>query len=118
MEERFGISFEWHGSVLRVVLAGRLDAKTSDSFMQKTDLVISEPGRSLDAVILDCSALEYVSGVGWHRILRLGYKLRGGDARLLVAELSDELYDILGQVHNFDLVTIHRTMSDAHGSLT
>ena len=116
MEERLVISFEWCDSVLCGLIAGRLDAKTSDSFVQKADLAISEPGRVPDALILDCSALEYVSGLGWLCILRLGYKLRGCGARLLVAGLSNELHDVLGQCHNFGLVAIHRTMSDAHGS--
>ena len=57
MEEKFEIAVEWHGSVLCVVLAGRLDAKTCDRFTQETDVAISEAELLSDAVILDCSAL-------------------------------------------------------------
>ena len=111
------MSFEWHGSVLCVLIAGRLDARASDRFTQKTDMAISEAGRTLHAVILDCNALEYVSGLGWHHVLQLAHKLQGRGIRLLIAELSAELYDVLGQANYLGLLTIHRTMSDAHGSL-
>ena len=117
MEKRFEISFEWHGGVLCVLIAGRLDAKSSVCFARKTNTAISEAGRAIDAVILDCSALEYVSGLGWHQVLRLAHELHGRRSRLLIAELSAELHDVLGQTDYLGLLTIHRTMSDARRSL-
>ena len=117
MEKRLEMSFEWHGSVLCVLIAGRIDARTSACFAQKTNTAISEAGRVLDAVILDCSALEYISGFGWHHVLRLAHMLHGHGIQLLIAELSAELYDVLGQTNYLGLLTIHRTMSDARRSL-
>ena len=117
MEERFEMSFELHGSVLCVLIAGRLDSRASDRFTRKTIEAVSETRRVLDGVILDCSALEYVSGLGWLHVLRLAHKLHGRGIRLLMAELSAELYDVLSQSSYLGLLTIHRTMSDAHGSL-
>ena len=118
MEEKFEIAVEWHGSVLCVVLAGRLDAKTCDRFTQETDVAISEARLLSDAVILDCSALEYTSGSGWHRVLCLAAKLRSRGVLLLIAELPAELYDVLSKVDFLGLIKIYRTMSDAHRSLT
>ena len=118
MGERFEVSFEWHGNVLCVSISGRLDARASDSFAQKTDVAISKAGRVLEAVILDCSALEYISGLGWHHVLQLAHELHGRGIRLLVAELPAELYDVLGQADYLGLLKIYRTMSDAHRSLT
>ena len=81
-------------------------------------MAISEAGRIPEAVILDCSALEYVSGLGWHYVLQLAHELHGRGIRLLVAELPAELYEVLGQADYLGLLKIYRTMSDAHGSLT
>lgn len=117
VENRFEMSLNWHGSVLCVSIAGRLDARTSVCFAQKTNTAISEAGRVLDAVTLDCSALEYISGLGWHHILRLAHKLHGQGNQLLIAELSTELHDVLAQTDYLGLLTIHRTMSDARRSL-
>ena len=60
MEERFEITLEWLDSVLCVLIAGRLDARASDRFTQKTDMVISEAGRLLDAMFfgLRCAGLH------------------------------------------------------------
>ncbi len=118
IEERFEISFERHGNVLCVSISGRLDARASDRFTQKTDMAISETGRVLDAVILDCSALEYISGLGWHHVLRLGHKLHGRGIRLLVVELQAKLYDVLSQADYLGSLKIYQTMSEARGSLT
>ena len=113
MEERFEITFEWQGNVLCVSISGRLDARASDGFAQKTEMAISEAGRVLDAVILNCSSLEYISGLGWHHVLQLAHELHGRGILMLVAELPAELYDVLGQADYLGLLKIYRTMSDA-----
>ncbi len=117
MEERFEILFEWHDSVLCMSIAGHLDERASDRFTQKIDMAISEAGRVLDAVIMDCRALEYLSELGWNHVLQLAHKLHGRGVRMSIAELPAELYDVLGQADYLGSLKIYQTMSDAHGSL-
>ena len=94
MEERFEISFKWRERVLCVLIAGRLDARVSDRFTLQTDMAISEARRVGGGVILACSALDHVIGLGKHNVLLLAHKA-----------------DYLGSLK------IYQTMSDAHGSL-
>ena len=117
MEERFEISFAWHDRVLCVPIAGHLDERASDCFTQKTDMAISEAGRVLDAVILDCGAQGYISDLAWNHVLRLAHELHGRGIRASIAEPPAELYDVPGQADCLDSLKMHQIMSEAHGSL-
>ena len=111
MEERFEISFGWRVSVPCASISGRLDERAPDRFTQKTDMAISEAVRVLDAVILDCSALGYISELGWNHVLRLAHELHGRGIRVSIAEPPAELYDVLGQADCLDSLKMHLTLS-------
>ena len=114
---RFEVSIKGQGEVLYLKCAGRLNAEAVVGFRQQTESAINEVGRLSEAVILDCGALDHISGLGWHHILGLAHTLRSRGQRLLLAELPPPLCDVFSQTDFLGLLTIHRTMADALGSM-
>ena len=112
------LRIEWRGDVLFVEVEGRLAAATVGRFAREIDAAMEDRTRTVRAVILNCEKLDYVSGIGWHRVLVLGRALAGCDARLLLTALSPSLRIIFGNVDYLGLLSIHETMAEALESLS
>ncbi len=75
---------------------GRMDAATAPLFEQACDKLIREGEK---AMVLDLSALEYISSAGLRTILSVGKKIKSASGKLALCSLTGmvkEVFDISG----------------------
>jgi anti-anti-sigma factor len=79
-----------------VVVAGNLDSNTSPQAQQALDGVLARGGRK---VVLDCTALDYISSAGLRVLLGTAKRLSGAGGALRLFGLNEtvrEVFDISG----------------------
>ena len=90
--------------VLIMQLKGRLDGTTAGDFQQK---LISTIQNGESQIIIDCSALEYISSIGLRVFLIAAKKLKAGNGKLAFCSLQShikEVFDISGFVSIFSIL--------------
>jgi anti-anti-sigma factor len=98
------VQTEIHEKGLVIRPLGRLDSGSAPDF--ETQVLEALLGGST-RVVLDLSALEYVSSAGLRVILLAGKKLRGNGGRLLLAGLRSnvrEVFDMSGFLQLFPVL--------------
>ena len=63
--DQFEMLVEWRGEILCLRCAGCLGAEEVVRFRQQAASAIGEVGHLPEAVVLDCGALDYISGLAW-----------------------------------------------------
>ncbi|MYE60335.1 MAG: STAS domain-containing protein [Alphaproteobacteria bacterium] len=117
MHGKLELLSENRGDLLTVEVKGQLDATTADRLPSEVERALDPTTQSVRAVVLNCSRMNYVSGLGWHRVLLLARSLAGRGIKLLLVDLQPQLR-ILFDNRNFrDLLSIHPTMAEALCSL-
>ena len=90
-----------NGAVVTIKIVGRLDTSTAPALEAAIDGVAAD----IKELILDCSALEYVSSAGLRVILKAQKRMnvQGGMKLIGVNETIMEVFDITGFA---DILTI------------
>ena len=92
------------GQILVMSPAGRLDAETAPGLQ---DQILTQIEAGETAVLLDLSALNYVSSAGLRAILVAAKKLQAEDGRLALCGLSEQIAEVF-EVSGFDtILAIH-----------
>ena len=84
-----------NGSVVAAV-AGRLDTVTSSEFEKTLTAYFTSPGLEL---VLDCSAMEYISSAGLRVVLMAHKSIVANGGRFVIRNLSKEVrsvFDMIG----------------------
>lgn len=98
---------------LTVAVAGRLDSASSAGFESKLLGVITAGER---AVILECTALAYLSSAGLRALLVAAKKMKAAGGQLVIAALRDEVREVF-ELSGFDTVfPTFATAADAEAS--
>lgn len=84
-----------NGTDMTVALAGRLDTLTSSDLDKAVKPYLTEPV----AMVLECSAMDYISSSGLRVVLSIHKALTASGGRLVVRNLNREVrsvFDITG----------------------
>ena len=87
-----------NGTTLTVALDGRLDTNTAPAF----EAFVNENLAGVDALVLDCAALAYISSAGLRVLLSLQKKMQAMKL-ICVGELVMEVFEMTGFA---DILTI------------
>lgn len=99
-----------NGDTLLLDVAGRLDTSTSGVF-EKELIGRIEAGES--DLVLDFGRLDFVSSAGMRILLMAAKRIRAAKGRMVLCELSEEIYNVF-QISGFVAVlTIFPSRSDA-----
>ena len=98
------------GQVLVLSPAGRLDAETAPGLQ---DQILAHVEAGDTAVLLELSALDYVSSAGLRAILLAAKKLQELEGRFALCDMSEQIAEIF-QVSGFDaILDIHPDQATA-----
>ena len=103
-----------------VVLAvsGRLDQDTCDAFREPLMAHVEETAREGGAIILDLSALEYVSSAGLRCFMLASRQAKSQHGRIVTAELQPMVAEIF-EISHFNLVfQVFPTVREALGAVS
>ncbi|MEA3245790.1 MAG: STAS domain-containing protein [Gemmatimonadota bacterium] len=84
------------GNVIVVAIKGSLDSTTSPQAQQSLDTVVADGARK---VVVDCTALDYISSAGLRVLLGLAKKLGANGGALRMCGLNQtvrEVFEISG----------------------
>ncbi len=81
-----------HGTRLVVTPAGRLDSLNAPELEQKLTADVDSGHHDL---VLDLSALDYISSKGLSALLSVGKKVKRHDGRMVLAGLSDHVHQVV-----------------------
>lgn len=84
-------------------IAGRLDTVTSSEFEKTLAPYFSSPGLEL---VLDCTAMEYISSAGLRVVLMAHKCLAANGGRFIVRNLSKEVRSIFDMIGFSNILTI------------
>ena len=84
-------------------IAGRLDTVTSSEFEKTLTTYFSTPGLKL---VLDCSALVYISSAGLRVVLMAHKSLTAGGGRFIIRNLSKEVRSVFDMIGFSNILTI------------
>ncbi len=104
------ISMEARDNLLIARPEGRLDSGTSASFENQLIDQVQTPDGS---VIIDFSALHYVSSAGLRSILILAKAAEAAGCKLCLAGLSAEILEIFQTTGFHNIIPIHDLVQDA-----
>ena len=118
MPHKLQLMIQGKGAIVCVEVEGQLAAATAHQIPKEIDVAIAKRTQSVQAVILNCRKLDYVSGIGWHSILTLGQSLHDRDIKLMLVDLQPQLRVIFKNRDYLGLLSIHRTIAEAHKALS
>lgn len=102
------------GHVLVISPAGRLDAETAPSLQ---DQIMAQIDGGDTIMLLDLSALSYISSAGLRAVLVAAKKLQDVDGRLALCGLSEQIAEVF-KVSGFDsILDIHADQTAALAAL-
>ena len=84
-------------------IAGRLDTVTSSEFEKTLTPYFSSPGLEL---VLDCTAMEYISSAGLRVVLMAHKSLAANGGRFIIRNLSKEVRSIFDMIGFSNILTI------------
>jgi anti-anti-sigma factor len=99
-----------HDDVLVIAPAGRLDSSNAPVFDRR---LVSSIEQGDTAIVIDLSALEYISSIGLSVLLSVAKRLKRVDGRVRLAAMNDRVrtvIEISGFTRIFD---IHPTVESA-----
>ena len=118
MPHKLQLMIQGKGAIVYVKVEGQLTAATAHQLPKEIDLAMAKRTQSVRAVILNCRKMDYVSGIGWHSILTLGRSLHDRDVKLMLVGLQPQLRVIFENHDYLGLLSIHRTITEAHKALS
>ena len=85
------------------VIAGRLDTVTSSEFEKTLVSYFSSPGLEL---VLDCSAMDYISSAGLRVVLMAHKSLTANGGRFIIRNLTKEVRSVFDMIGFSNILTI------------
>lgn len=116
-KERFNLTIEDSDSdqqFVVVVLEGRLDAYSTDSFKQQMDEILENES----AIILDLEDLIYVSSAGLRALYHISDTIDDKDGRLVFCDLHKNVQKMFKIVDVESMFTIVDTRDEAEEIVT
>ena len=101
---------EKHGDHLVLKVIGRMDAITSPAFQKECQKFLDAGEKSL---IIDFSALEFISSAGLRTILATAKRLKAGDAGMRFCNLTGMVQDVFSVSGFASMFTISETLEVA-----
>jgi len=99
-------------------VAGRLDQDTCEAFRAELMACVENSARDGGAIILDLSALEYVSSAGLRCFMLASRQAKAQHGRIFVAELQPMVAEIF-EISHFNLVfRVFPTVREALGAVS
>lgn len=95
------INVEKNGEDLKIVVEGRIDANTSNEFMNK----INENLAGAKNVVIDFEKVEYISSAGL-RVLLSTEKTMKGQGKLTLIHVNDVVMEVLNITGFVDILNI------------
>ena len=107
------INDAWHGEMLVVSLAGRLDTQTSKVF---EDHLAQHLARRAKTIVVDLTQVAYISSYGLRVFLLTAKKLRADRNAFVLCGLTSDVAKIF-QISGFDkILTIRPALADVVAS--
>jgi anti-sigma B factor antagonist len=101
-----------------VHVAGRLDQDTCEAFRSEMMALVEEAARGGGAVVLDLSALEYVSSAGLRCFMLASRQAKAQHGRIFVAALQPMVSEIF-EISHFNLIfQVFPTVREALGAVS
>jgi anti-anti-sigma factor len=104
------ITVDQQSDVQVVTLGGRLDSASASMLHESLDSVISSSGRH---VVVDCSALRYVSSVGLGVFVSSGKALQSTGRSLGFTGLNQHVRSVFEMVGFFKIFSIYPSLPEA-----
>ncbi len=97
------------GDIIILEPVGRLDSLSCREFEARLLAALDRSG----AVVVDCTALDYISSAGLRALLVAAKRNRSGGGRLALATLRDSIREVF-EISGFRAIfTIHSTVAAA-----
>jgi len=107
-----------YANAVVVHAAGRLDQDTCEAFRADLMKYVDEAGHDSGAIVLDLSALEYVSSAGLRCFMLASRQAKAQHGRIFVAALQPMVSEIF-QISHFNLVfQVFPTVREAIGAVS
>jgi anti-anti-sigma factor len=104
------ITTRTQGDVTIVALAGNLDSNTSPQAQQSLDGILTGGCRKL---VVDCTALDYISSAGLRVLLGVAKRLKGAGGALRLFGLNETVREVF-QISGFStILAVSVTEADA-----
>lgn len=81
-----------HDNILDVSVDGRLDAATSEEFIEKVEKQLNE---EVTTIALDCNKLEYISSAGLRALMALCDDLSDKEGKIILENVQDQVKEVL-----------------------
>lgn len=91
-----------NGHELTVTVEGQLDAVTSEEFLQK----IEQELEGIDAIVIDCAGLEYISSAGLRALIALSNDLGDQDGAITLKNVGEQVSEVLRLTGMHEIFTI------------
>jgi anti-sigma B factor antagonist len=102
-----------YGDALVLSPAGRLDHDSSETFRAELQSLLEGSARDGHCIVLDLSALEYVSSAGLRCFSLAAKQARAQGGKIVVAAMSPLVAEIFQISHFNMLFEIHRGLREA-----
>ena len=93
------IAFTNSNGILNIALEGRLDTVTAPEF----DSFLLENAKDIEAIVIDCKELVYISSAGLRVLLSSHKKMKGNMKLTNVCELVMEVFEMTGFADIFSI---------------
>jgi anti-sigma B factor antagonist len=111
-------SLRRYGPATVLKVSGRLDQDTCDGFRAELSKQVDAAAREGSTVVLDLSALEYVSSAGLRCFMLASREAKAREARIYVAELQPMVAEIF-EISHFNLVfQVFGTVAEALAAIS
>ena len=80
-----------NGRELTVKVSGQLDAATSEAFLREIEHELD----GVDAILIDCGQLEYISSAGLRALIALSNDLGDQDGALRLRNVGEQVAEVL-----------------------
>ena len=112
------VSSRRFANAVAVHVAGRLDQDTCEAFRGQLIQFVESAAHDGGAIVLDLSALEYVSSAGLRCFMLASRQAKAQHGRIIVAALQPMVAEIF-QISHFNLVfQVFPTLRDAMASVS
>ena len=91
------------GKAVVIAPAGRIDMATSEQFRERVLALVDACGKAQQAVVLDFSAVDYISSAGLRVLMLAAKQARASGGTVVVAALQPVVREIF-QISRFDKV--------------
>jgi anti-anti-sigma factor len=101
------------GTAVVLAPAGRIDMASADGFRERLIPLIGSAAAAGESVVLDFSAVDYISSAGLRVLMLAAKEARSSGGRIAVAALQPLVNEIF-QISRFDkVVACHVSVNDA-----